>query len=388
MKTITIGIDASNLRQGGGRTHLIELLRAADPTIHGIDRVIVWASKSTLNLIDDRDWLVKTSSAALNRNLFIRALWQIFCLSKAANNTHCDVIFVPGGSFVGNFRPTVTMCQNLLPFEWYELCRYRFSLAFFKFLLLRFTQHHSLHRSDGVIFLSNYSQLVVEDVTKIPHDKSVVIPHGLNKRFCSFPRAQYPISHYGSRKPFRILYVSTLDQYKHQWHVVEAVARLRLRTGWPINLTLVGPATSSALRRLNASLSMHDPQRQWVNYTGPTPYNDMDTVYLNADLSIWASSCETFGIILLESMAAGLPIACSNRGVMPEVLGDSGQYFDPENPSNIAEVLHYMILNPDVRTKIAASGLQRAKSYSWARCANETFSFLAKTAIRYERSKF
>lgn len=64
-KPLTIGIDAANLRRGGGVTHLVELLRAAQPEQLGIGRVVVWGGLMTLNAVEDRSWLEKRNPPAL-----------------------------------------------------------------------------------------------------------------------------------------------------------------------------------------------------------------------------------------------------------------------------------------------------------------------------------
>ena len=68
-----------------------------------------------------------------------------------------------------------------------------------------------------------------------------------------------------------------------------------------------------------------------------------------------------------ESMAAGLPIACSNRGPMPEVLGDAGLYFDPEQPVQIAKAIHTLSLSPSLREEKARAAFNRSQHYSWGR---------------------
>ena len=97
-KLLTIGIDATNIRIGGGITHLVELLRAAQPAEHGIDRIVVWGGTPTLTALEDRPWLVKRNPPALDKGLLQRTLWQRFCLSQATRDEGCDVLFVPGGS--------------------------------------------------------------------------------------------------------------------------------------------------------------------------------------------------------------------------------------------------------------------------------------------------
>src|SRR5262249_3464597 len=98
----------------------------------------------------------------------------------------------------------------------------------------------------------------------------------------------------------------------------------------------------------------------------------------------FASSCENMPNILLEAMSAGLPIACSKLGPMPEVLGDAGEYFDPENPAEIAVAIEKLVRSPDLRERNAALAVGRSQQLSWERCARETFSFLAE-CVRQER---
>jgi len=385
-KRLVVGIDASNLRRGGGRTHLIELLRAAQPQDHQIDRVIVWASQETLDLLEDRDWLVKRNPVALNAGLLRRSLWQRFRLSKEAKAEGCDVLFVPGGSFAGNFHPIVSMSQNLLPFELAELKRYGCALYTIKFLLLRLIQSKSFQRSDGIIFLSEYAKDAVQRVTGMLRGTVAVIPHGLNRRFSQAPRAQHAISTYCKDHPLRILYVSIVDQYKHQWAVVEAVGQLRARTQWPLVLDLVGPSYPPALARLNSAIDRWDFDRNWVVYHGTVPYYHLHRVYENSDIGLFASSCETFGIILLEAMAAGLPISCSDRGPMPEVLGEAGMYFDPLSPKSIEQALEQLVGSPELRAALSRESYARSQAYTWERCAQQTFEFLFAVCGLYRGS--
>ena len=378
-KPLTIGIDAANLRRGGGVTHLVELLRAAQPAAYGIDRVVVWGGQPTLNALEDRAWLDKRNPNALDKGLLQRTLWQRYRLSEEARDAGCDVLFVPGGSYAGDFHPVVNMSRNMLPFEWNELKRYGLSIFTLKLLLLRVTQERTYKKTDGLIFLTAYAQQAVGRVVGVLQAKTSTIPHGLNPRFNQTPKVQRAISDYDEVNPYRVLYVSIIDQYKHQWFVVEAVATLR-REGLPISLDLVGPSYPPALKRLNETIAQLGSDRSWVRYHGAIPFKELHHRYAQADLGLFASSCENMPNILLETMASGLPIACSNKGPMPEVLGDSGLYFDPVQSADIARALRELIQSPQLRSQLAVSSYQRSQQYSWHRCANATFKFLATIA--------
>lgn len=382
-----IGIDATNLRQGGGRTHLIELLRAAEPEKQGIDRVVVWGSKETLGLLVDRPWLDKVSPPEQDGGLVKRTLWQRFKLSDALRDAGCDILFVPGGSYAGDFHPVVSMSQNMLPFEWDELKRFGFSKTTLRYFLLRTIQSRSMYKADGMIFLTEYAKQQTLAVTGDLVGISDIVPHGLSHRFFIQPRQQRSIEDYSDVNPFRLLYVSIINQYKHQWYVVEAVSKLRQQYGWPLVLDLVGPAYPPALKRLDKIIALCDPKREWVHYHGTIAYDELHNMYAQADLGVFASSCENLPIILLETMAAGLPVACSNRGPMPEVLGDSGVYFDPEKPQSISDSLRPLIESTELRVRLAESSYTKAKTFSWQRCAHDTFRFLVEVCNQQKNQK-
>jgi len=88
--------------------------------------------------------------------------------------------------------------------------------------------------------------------------------------------------------------------------------------------------------------------------------------------------------ILLETMASGLPIVCSNKGPMLEMLGESGVYFNPERPEEIADALLTLIKSDQLRAELAVSSYTRAQKYTWQRCANETFEFINSIVQKYK----
>ena len=380
-----LGIDAHNISAGGGVTHLAELLGAAEPPVHGFHRVIIWSSTRTLEKIRDRDWLTKVSDPFLDRGLLYRVFWNRFRQRKVAGRANCDILFLPGSSDEGGFVPMVTMSQNLLPFEWRELRRYGRSLYTIKFLFLRWTQGRTFRKANGVIFLTDYARNAATKVTGELRGECPTIPHGINPRFMRSPRVQRSLADFTEIRPCRVLYVSIIDVYKHQWHVAEAVAKLRAES-IPITLELVGPP-AGGINRLKETLDRVDPEGKFITYRGAVPYEWLEAIYAAADIGVFASSCENMPNILLEGMAAGLPIACSNMGPMPEVLADAGIYFDPEDPKSIARTLRELIESSSLRTQLALAAFNRAQAFTWKRCANETFGFLSKVARKYQQGR-
>jgi glycosyltransferase involved in cell wall biosynthesis len=380
-----LGIDASNLRAGGGVTHLVEFLRVACPEKHGFQQIIVWGGGATLARIADRPWLKKTQEPLLEQPLPFRLYWQRFQLDRLARLAGCDVLFVPGGSYGGGFRPFVTMSRNMLPFEWGEARRYGLSWMFFKLLGLRWSQTRTFRQANGVIFLTEYARDAVIQVTKPLDGLTTVVPHGANSDFDCPPRIQHNLADYSTQKPIRVLYVSIVTVYKHQWHAAEAVARIREK-GFPVQLDLIGSAYSPALKRLQQSINQLDPAGEFIHYRGPVPYSELPQEYKNSDIFVFASSCENLPNILLEAMKAGLPIVCSSKGPMPEVLREESLYFDPENPIEIASAIETLLEDTGLRQQKACGSYQRVQPFTWERCAEDTLDFIAQVVHQHNAS--
>ena len=180
-----------------------------------------------------------------------------------------------------------------------------------------------------------------------------------------------------------MIYVSIIDQYKHQWHVVEGVAKARKSSGLDLRLDLIGPSYAPSLKRLNVAIAVHDPHGEWVKYRGAVDYQELHSLYAKAHVGIFASSCENMPNILLEMMAAGLPILSSDRGPMPEILGDAGLYFNPEKPESLSKALLELLATEEEMSAFARAAHQKAKAFSWQRCAESTFKFIGPVARNY-----
>jgi glycosyltransferase involved in cell wall biosynthesis len=375
---LRLGIEGSNLREGGGVSHLVQLLADANPARHGISRVVVWGNQRLISQAPKRDWLDPVHEPLLDGSLPTRMYWSARVLPKLAARS-CDVLFSPGGGYVGSVRPFVTMFRNALPFSPDERRRYGMSRMRIRLLALRRIQDRSMSNAAGVIFLNQYARDLVGGAFGDGRVRSVVVPHGVDDRFRRMPRPQRAISACSPERPFRLLYVSKIDVYKHQWAVAEAVTRLR-RSGIAVTLDLVGPAYGPALRRLLHTLRRHDPLGDTVTYHGEVAPEDLAARYHGADAFVFASTCENLPNVLVEAMAAGLPIVCMRRPPMAEMLAEACAFFDDERPVTIATALAGFMKDETRRGVCAHLAYQRAQEYSWTRCADQTLAFLASVA--------
>src|SRR5262249_12864604 len=158
-----------------------------------------------------------------------------------------------------------------------EARRYGWSLSRARLEILRSLQTRTFRRADGVIFLTRYARDCITSAVGIGPGKTAIIPHGIGHQFCLPPREQHAIEEYSAAKPFRIVYVSTVNLYKHQWHVAEAIVGLRA-AGLPIVLDLVGPAYPAGMQRLSEKLHELGAAPAVIRYVGPVSYDELHTL--------------------------------------------------------------------------------------------------------------
>lgn len=377
-----LGINASRARSGGAKAHLIGILNEGDPTRYGFREVHVWTYPELLEVLPHKPWLVKHSPIELEMSILRQLWWERFSFPKELQKAGCSILLNVDAGTVSSFRPAVTMSRDMLSYEPGEIERYGFSKKRLRLIFLRYVQNQSLRLSDGAIFLTRYAANVIQQSCGSLANLAF-IPHGVSEDFkktCQI--SPWPKC---SERPLRCLYVSPVWEFKHQWVVVRAIEALRKR-GHDISLTLVGGGDASAQRLLDQQVRKSDAQGIFIQQIGAARQSDLPGHLANADFFVFASSCENMPNTLLEAMAVGLPIACSDRGPMPEVLQDGGVYFDPEDDISIASAIDRLIMDEALRISVAKRAKSLSKQYSWHRCADETWTFIAQTFENHRAS--
>ena len=362
-------IDASNLRAGGGIIHLQNILQVGEPQAHGFQKVIVYGGQNPLEHFSKKGWLDLREIRKLNRSFLHRLQWQHSQLARLAEQEQA-LLFMPGGLYLGKYRPYVTMFQNMQIFETPEKNREGLTNEWLRLSLLHLGQAKTFRHCSGLICLSEYSQSYLQQL--YPHLLKNVEVRRISHGISQFDENS---KDYGLKNPVQLLYVSTVKQYKHQWHLIDAVAQLK-REGYSLELHLIGSGDQPALKQMKEAIRRHSDLGEFAHYHGGLSHHETMKWYGEADLFVFPSSCETFGISLLEAMASALPIACSDRGPMPEVLRDAGFYFNPEQPKSIAASLKMLLDDKILRQRLGRKAFKFSQRYTWERCAQETFSFL------------
>jgi glycosyltransferase involved in cell wall biosynthesis len=377
-----LGIDASTPGSGGARRHLIELLKFFDTQKYGFTNIRIWGVQTLLQQLPDKEGVEKITHPMLNKGFIHRTIWQLFYRESAIKGK-CDILFSPFGTYSGSIKPYVSMSQNMLIFDKAEQARFGLlSWMRLKLWLLNRKQKKSFVNAQGIIFLSHHAQNMILQYVDLRNTQTSIIHHGVSDMFMHPPKYQLGIREYDYSNPYRILFVSTIWEYKHPWNLVAAVASLRKK--YPVLLDIVGNVEQKeAGKKLAISIREHKAD-SFVNWHTSVSLNEVHDYYKKADLFVFPSTCENMPNILIEAMSAGLPIAASQTQPMPEFLANGGIYFNALNPADIANVIEQLLVNPAKRAELSESSYILSKQYNWKKCADETFSFLhtiAKTKI-------
>ena len=216
-------------------------------------------------------------------------------------------------------------------------------------------------RADRVVVPSRYTAGLVERLLGVPRDLVSVCPEGVP----DWPSASREVR--SGRRPGYLLFIGTLEARKNIPGLLAAYRALVAQLPDAPSLVLAGKAPPEATPWLR---DMREPpfagRVEHLGYVEPAERRD---VYGGAACLILPSFDEGFGLPVVEAMSLGVPVIAANRGALPEVLGDAGILIEPDDPAGIAAAMARVLGDADVAADLAARGRNRARQYTWQRCA-------------------
>ena len=176
-------------------------------------------------------------------------------------------------------------------------------------------------KAKNVVFLTEYAQAIISKHTG-PLNSTSIIPHGLKNNFINVWKNRTKINN-----PISIIYVSNASYYKHHINVLKAVKEI-FKKGIDLKLNLIGANVGAASYDLQQAIKIEGAEKNTLRTTKFMNESEIVDELKNADIGVFASSCENMPNTLVEMMGSGIPIACSNRPML-EVLGTNNFTFNP-----------------------------------------------------------
>ena len=368
-------IDALSARCGGGETYLRNLLQHSQD--NGCSEILVLTSAPSRPPLAN-DTIRSIRVPRYLRNPLLRAIWARVALRRLLRKFEADVFFSPGG--VLPVQPpkgcrTAVMFRNMLPFDTSQRRRFPLGVERVRLWALRRALLRSMQKADLVIFVSEFGRKVIEAESRGQLKGTIVIPHGVSAFFRAVAEDRRISPGKTLERPY-LLYVSSMVPYKAQIEVVRGYALLKKRRRTKEKLLLAGwdfPAYAAKVRQEVGKLGLGDD----VLVLGPVPYEELPSLYQRAVINIFASECENCPNVLLEAMAAGQPVVCSNRPPMPEFAGAAAIYFNPSSPEDLAEKLLWLLDRPDLLEDFGCRARERSLLFDWGKTADLTWRSIA-----------
>jgi glycosyltransferase involved in cell wall biosynthesis len=238
-----------------------------------------------------------------------------------------------------------------------------------------------MRRLTRVLTVSEASRRDIVGHAQVPEDRVHVIPSGVDhERFSpgDTELAARSIERLGITPPY-VVYVSRIEHPgKNHIRLIRAWDQVKQRTGAPHKLILAGSDWSGSEQVHAAALAARHSSS--ISLTGFVPSEALSAIYRAADLLVFPSLYEGFGMPLLEAMACGTPVACSNVSSLPEVAGDAAQLFNPLDTASIADAIEAVLGSPQRANSLRERGLARAANFTWQRAAERTHEVLLLAA--------
>jgi glycosyltransferase involved in cell wall biosynthesis len=363
-----IGIDATALpaRPVGAGNYIIELIRHLE-LLNGADEFVVFAQPHGRDLIDvparpGFEWVMIPE-----RHPAQRLIWEQTGFPRLVARARLDLLHS-----LHYTRPMRLPCASVVTFH--DMTFFLFPRLHTLSKRLYFPQaiRLSARKADALIADSESTRQDTIRLLGIPPTRIHTVPLGVSPAF-------HPVHEAGSLEAVRlryslpehfILYVGLVEPRKNLPMLLRAYQRLQ-GSGAPA-LVIVGRSGWGVEQvfKLVEALAIQEK----VHFSGYIPAEDLPIVYNLADVFVYPSLYEGFGLPPLEAMACGTPVITTAVSSLPEHVGDAGILIPPQDEEALFQALVKVLQDPDLRGELSRKGPERAAQYSWNRTAQETLN--------------
>jgi len=363
-----IGLDSRTLTvEGGSRTYAYNLIAEIINNHKDIELVLFGGDKIQNNLP------INPSP----QKEYLRLIWENLSILPYINKERLDIFHglknVAPYYKNANTKSIITV-HDIMPLLFPSMLPLKTQI-YWKLIRL------NIKKADKIIAVSNTTKEDIIDKLNIENSKISVIYHGVSEQFRPIPdiekeKKKYHLK-YGltfSDNSIVIMAVSSIKPTKNYVNLIEAFRRVYEELDVPIHLLIVGKvADKKLILNLNKIISNNNLSSN-VHFLGYVPDEELTVLYNLVDFFVFPSFYEGFGLPILEAQACGCPVITSNISSMPEVAGDGAILVDPYSVEEIANAIHNLVFDLNLRKNLIQKGFENCALFSWKRCAEETLN--------------
>ncbi len=360
-----IGISAPFRMYGGSEVFVRHLLGAWATS--GVDRthaIALLTSHANIDVLGDAvtDRIEVHPVPYRQTNLLARLAWEQYTLPRRLGRKDLDVLLCPGNmSPLGSPIPSVVIFRNAAPFCTSVTLRSAGAYDWTRFQMLGALMRASARSATRVVFISRYFRDLFAREYGFPIARGDIVYNGRDGLSFDAPDPEL-LRSLGIQQPY-FLSVGHLYHYKRFPTLVDGWARASGARSGGRQLVFAGgtlgsPDHARIVRRIEEHALFES-----VRLVGPQPHRVVGQLMAGCDGFVFQSTCENCPNALIEALAAGVPIACSNVGVMPEIAGDAAIYFDPTDPEDVARALDRLADDGPARTELRARARSQAERF-------------------------
>lgn len=222
-------------------------------------------------------------------------------------------------------------------------------------------------KANSIVTISEFTKTEMKRLIGNFEQSIYPIHLGVGKEWFSIPVTDSPHS-----KPY-ILYVGNIKPHKNLKTLVKSY--IEISSSIPHDLILVGKKDGFITGDNDITKLSKDLEKR-IHFTGRVSDESLRQYFKNADVFVFPSHYEGFGLPPLEAMAAGCPVLSSNAASLPEICGKAAIYFDPHDVTDLANKLKSVTTNKNLKLSLKELGLDRAKDFSWNSCVDKTYNII------------